>query len=251
MRDERVALHLPPGSYDVDGFKAGRPALLPLEVDELGTLDGSRLVHLQCHFGLETLDLVRMHPTLNAVGVDFSALAVSEARKLASELGLSERAAFVEAEVYDSPQHVRGDADVVYTGKGALNWLPHLDRWAEVCAGLLTPGGWLYVCEFHPVSTVLGRDKPEPVGDYFEHEPFYSDAPAKSDVRFEWQHTLAEVIDAVLGAGLELRFLHEWGFTVSPFASWLVKGGDGLYRWPGKGSLPLMYSLKARKPPSF
>jgi SAM-dependent methyltransferase len=259
MWNERVPFHVASAFYDLDGFKAGRPALLPQEIDELGTLDGARLVHLQCHIGLDTLDLVRMHPTLSAVGVDFSAPAVAEARRLAAELGLSERASFVEAEVYETAEHVQGDADVVYTGKGALNWLPHLDRWAEMCAGLLKPGGWLYVCEFHPVGAVLGRDRPEPVDDYFDHEPLYGDwagsyaeesAPTRNNGRYEWQHTIAELIDAVLGAGLELRFFHEWDFTVFPMASWLVKDADGRYRWPGKGSLPLMYSLKARKPKS-
>src|SRR5581483_10856488 len=137
MWDERVPIHVASEFYDVEGFKAGRPSVRPFEVEELGALGGQHLVHLQCHFGLDTLDLVRLHPTLTAVGLDFSQPAVEAATRLAGELGLSDRVTFVHSNVYTALEALQGQSfDVVYTGKGALCWLPDLPKWAATCAHL-------------------------------------------------------------------------------------------------------------------
>ena len=243
--------------YDVAGFKAGRPQVEPFEVDELGPLGGLRLAHLQCHFGLDTLDLVRMHPTLEAVGLDFSAPAVEAAQRLASEIGLSDRAHFVHADVHLAADSLgAGGFDVVYTGKGALCWLPDLRAWSEQCAQLLRPGGWLYVCEFHPVGYCLDEQQPSITRDYFDPGPIldetvgtYADpeAATTNNLSWEWQHPLPKVFEALLGTGFDLRFFHEWDHTLFRLNNWLVRGDDGRYRWPGTGRLPLMFSLKAQK----
>ena len=259
MWDERVPIHVASEFYDVEGFKAGKPALQPFEIDELGSLDGMQLIHLQCHFGLDTLDLVRLHPNLRAVGVDFSEKAVDEARRLARELGLDDRVSFIHANVYETDSRIAEKADIVYTGKGALNWLPHLDRWADLCADLLKPGGWLYLCEFHPVALVLGEHEPVPIRDYFDLDPIFDEspgtyadpaAPTNNNASYEWNHPLSHVVGALIGAGFQLRFLHEWDYTISKFGDWMVPCDDGRFCWPGSGKLPLMYSLKARKLPS-
>jgi SAM-dependent methyltransferase len=256
--DERVPIHVGSEFYDVEGFKRGRRAVPPFEVDELGPLGGLRLVHLQCHFGLDTLDLVRSHPTLQAVGLDFSPPAIEAATALAVELGLADRARFVESTVFEAAQVLPAESfDVVYTGKGALIWLPDLRSWAETCARLLRPGGWLYVAEFHPVANCLGEREPQIVADYFSSETLayddpgtYADrsAPTVHTRRYEWQHPISRVIEALLGAGLHLRFFHEWDCTVAQQFQWLERGSDGLWRWPGAVGLPLMFSLKAQKP---
>jgi SAM-dependent methyltransferase len=257
MWDERVTLHVASEFYDVAGFRAGRPQVQPFEVDELGALGGLRLAHLQCHFGLDTLDLVRMHPTLQAVGLDFSGRAVDAAQTLASDLGLSDRVRFVQADVHAAADVLgRGEFDVVYTGKGALCWLPDLRPWAEQCALLLRRGGWLYLCEFHPVGYCFGEDGPDVTGDYFdtsgqlyEGSGSYADLDATTvhNLSYEWSHPLPQLFEALLGVGLELRFFHEWDHTLFKLNEWLVRGSDGRYRWPGPGRLPLMYSLKAEK----
>ncbi|MGH9055191.1 MAG: class I SAM-dependent methyltransferase [Acidimicrobiales bacterium] len=257
MWDERVPIHVSSRFYDVAAFKAGKPGVEPFEVDELGALGGVRLAHLQCHFGLDTLDLVRLHPTLEAVGLDFSGPAVEEANRLARELDLGDRARFVRADVHRAVETLgAGDFDVVYTGKGALCWLPDLRRWSAECAGLLRPGGWLYVCEFHPVSMCLDQDTPTIRYDYFATEAIADETPGSyadleatttHNLSYEWQHPLPEVFDAVIGANLELRFFHEWDYTLFRAAPWLEDAGGGRYRWPGTGKLPLMYSLKAQK----
>ncbi len=258
MWDERVPLHVVSDFYDVAGFKAGHPQIEPFEVDELGALGDLRLAHLQCHFGMDTLDLVRMHPTLEAVGLDFSAPAIEAAQVLAGEVGLATRARFVQAEVRAAAATLGASSfDVVYTGKGALCWLPDLRPWAEQCALLLRPGGWLYLCEFHPVGYCLDQATPTVTQDYFATDAIidetagtYADleAPTVHNLSYEWLHPLSQVFEALLGVGFQLRFLHEWDYTIFQLNQWLVKGDDGRYRWPGSGRLPLMYSLKAQKP---
>jgi SAM-dependent methyltransferase len=243
--------------YDLKGFRAGRPQVEPFEVDELGALGGLRLAHLQCHLGLDTLDLVRMHPTLEAIGLDFSSRAVEVAQRLAAEVGLAGRARFVHADVHQAAEALgRHRFDVVYTGKGALCWIPDLRAWAEQCADLLRPAGWLYLCEFHPVGYCLGDDAPVVSADYFDtgaqsyDEPgSYADLDARTvhNLSYEWGHPLPQLFEALLGAGFALRFFHEWDHTLFRLNGWLVRGDDGRYRWPGPGRLPLMYSLKARK----
>ena len=254
--DECVPIHLASAFYDVDGFRAGQPALQPFEVEELGPLGGLRLAHLQCHFGLDTLDLVRMHPTLNAVGLDFSGPAVAAATGLASELGLSERASFVQADVRHASSVLgSGGFDAVYTGKGALCWLPTLDDWAAQCAAVLKPGGWLYLAEFHPVGFALGMDAPVVADDYFRTEPWaeegsgtYADRDAQlaNRLSYTWNHPLPELFSALTGAGFTLRFFHEYDYTLFPMNSWLVRAGRDRWEWPSPAArLPLMFSLRA------
>lgn len=261
MWDERAPLHVTSDFYDVEGFKAGRGTLLPFEIDELGALGGLRLAHLQCHFGLDTLDLARLHPTVAATGLDFSAPAIDAATRLASELRLADRARFVLGDVYRAVEVLGGERfDVVYSGKGALLWLPDLDRWAEVVRNLLAPGGFLYLTEFHPVSDVLGTDEAVPVRDYFATEPTIYDEPGSyvdpslptvHNVSYEWLHPISRVITALLGAGLQIELFHEWDFTVDSQHTFLVQGEARGRRWPGPGTLPLMYSLKAVRPAPF
>jgi SAM-dependent methyltransferase len=256
--DERVPLHISSDFYDVRGFRAGRPAIQGFEVDELGALGDLRLAHLQCHFGLDTLDLARQHPTLQVVGLDFSAPAIDAARSLAGEIGVAGRARFVHADVYDAVRALGpGGFDVVYTGKGSLNWLPDLPSWAEVVHDLLKPGGRLYLVEFHPVGAVLGEDVPEPELDYFSTEPVVTarpltyagrHLPTTAELSYEWLHPLGAVVNALIRAGLVIRFLHEWPFTNWQLNRTLVPYGEGNWTWPGPGTLPLKYSIRAERP---
>lgn len=255
--DERVPLHVASTFYDVDGFKSGRPQLQPFEVEELGPVDG-RLVHLQCHFGLDTLDIARLHPTAKVTGLDFSPAAIEAADRLAAEVRLSDRSRFVVGDVYRAADLLGHERfDVVYTGKGSLLWLPDLEAWASVVHDLLQPGGFLYLSEFHPVSRALADDEPVPGYDYFCRQPFvfdesgtYADSQAATthNVSYEWIHPISRVMTAVLGAGLRLDLFHEWDYTLFDQFPWLVTDEVGRRRWPGPGTLPLMYSLKATRP---
>ena len=219
---------------------SGRPILRAFEIDELGPLDGMRVLHLQCHLGLEALDLARIHPTVRVTGLDSSAPAVDAAARLAGEVRLADRARFVVGDVHHAGEVLGGERfDVVYTGKGALSLLPDVDHWASVVHDLLEPGGFLYLNEVHPVANVLADDRPLPEHDYF------ATAPLAMRTTAQWQHPIARVLTAVLGAGLQIELFHEWGFSLLDRFGYLVAGDDGARRWPGPGTLPLMYSLKA------
>ena len=259
--DERVPIHVGSAFYDVEGFRAGGSSLRPFEVDEVGDVTGKRLVHLQCHFGLDTLSWARAGASV--VGLDFSPPAVEAGASLASETGLDAR--FVCANLYDAAEALNGERfEIVYTGLGALNWLPDLPRWGGIVAELLKPGGILYLAEFHPFTWVFGDDTLEVEYDYFhrpEGESFddgeqgsYADMtiPTRNNATVEWAHTISDVISVVLGAGLQLELLHEHDYTLFPRFNHLELDAEALsagviYRQPkGTPRLPLMYSLRAR-----
>jgi SAM-dependent methyltransferase len=216
---------------------------------------GKRLVHLQSHFGLDSLSWARRGASV--VGLDFSEPAAVAANRLAAETGLDGR--FVVADLYDAVQALDGERfEIVYTGLGALNWLPDLSRWAQVVAALLADGGILYLAEFHPLSWVFGDDELTVEHDYFHDSAgvvlddpgTYADLAATTthDITREWAHTLADVVGAVLEAGLRLELLREHDYTL--FARWpfLEAAGDGTYRQPaGRPRLPLIFSLRARR----
>ena len=220
----------------------------------LGDVRGRTLVHLQCHFGLDALSWARLGARVT--GLDFSAPAIDAASALASELGID--AEFVTADVYDAREALDGRRfEVVYTGRGAITWLPDIRRWAAVVAGLVEPGGFLYLSEFHPFSWVF-TDEDLTVGhDYFHHrlefeEPgTYADPSAVTvnNRTEEWHHPLGDVVSSLIDAGLVLELLAEQDYTVFQRWPFLEKTGFDTYRLPaGRPRVPLMYSLRARKP---
>jgi SAM-dependent methyltransferase len=261
--DEAVTLHVGSELYDVNGFKAGKSSLSEIELGELGPLvrEDTRLLHLQCHFGLDTLSWARQGAI--ATGVDFSGEGIRTARALAAEVGLSERAVFVQSDVATLPDKLSGTFDVVFTSWGALIWLGDLERWAEVIAGFLRPGGTFYIAEFHPCVFLLADDAtPDDLRiDYpyfmygvpqrFDEDGDYADPDAKVEhtVTFEWLHGFGEIIDPLLRRGLRLDYLHELPYTVPglPFP-FVEKDERGMQRVKGHHEgFPLSFTLKMTK----
>ncbi|MEV3990028.1 methyltransferase domain-containing protein [Streptomyces sp. NPDC049837] len=257
--DERVPVHVASDYYDLDSFRAGKDVLRDFEVAEVGDVTGLSLLHLQCHIGLDTLSWARRGAS-RVVGLDFSEPAVEVARSLAGDIGLTpERATFVAADVYDAAEAVPDTAyDIVYTGVGALNWLPDVTRWAETAASLVAPGGFLYLAEFHPLTDILDDETGSRlVHDYFARDAWLDeasgtyadfDAPTVHNRSVEWQHPIGEVVSALAATGLRIEFLHE--HDVSLFARFkaLSRHEDGYYRFPpDRARIPLMYSLKATR----
>lgn len=251
--DERVPIHVASEFYDLAGFRAGRSSLRDFEVTELGEVSGRRLLHLQCHFGLDTLSWARRGAVVT--GLDFSEPAIHSARRLAEEIGATD-ARFVVADVYGAGRALGGETyDIVYTGLGALCWLPDLTRWAGVVNSLLAPGGTLYLAEFHPVTDMLGDDGRTVEHDYFCAEAMtcdepgsYADlsAPTEHNRRLGWLHPLGEVISAVAGSGLRIEFLHEHDTTLFARYPVLERFDDYRYSFPaGHPRIPMMYSLGA------
>ncbi|HEY3240046.1 MAG TPA: class I SAM-dependent methyltransferase, partial [Acidimicrobiia bacterium] len=219
--NEWTPIHVRSEFYDVEGWKAGRGGddLRPLLVEEVGEVAGKDLLHLQCHFGLDTLSWARRGA--RATGADFSERAIEQARLLSAETGLD--ATFVLSDVVDLPAQLEGDFDVVFTSFGAINWLPDLPRWAEVVAHFVRPGGFFYIAEAHPFAWVFDDDDaatelrlryhywPSPDPLVFANDGSYADpdAPVSEPLEYAWQHSLGEIISSVAAAGLRIDYLHE------------------------------------------
>ncbi len=261
--DERVAIHLAAPIYDAARLRSGQARLLPIEDAELGPVDGLRLLHLQCHFGRDSLILAQRGARV--VGLDFSPPAIIAARRLATALGLEERARFVEADLYDAPAAIPEPAsfDLVYVTWGAICWLPDIAGWARVVAHFLRSGGSLYLAEGHPAALVF--DDSVPLADgrpgfylpYFHHGMLvldeawdYADSTARlsNSTTCQWLHPLGEAVSALIAAGLRLDWLHEHDAVTWRMFACLTQGADGLYRWPDRPWLPLSYSLRATRP---
>jgi SAM-dependent methyltransferase len=258
MWDEQTPFHADSPFYDVAGFKAGRCTLRPVEIEEVGDVAGKSLLHLQCHFGLDTMSWARRGAT--ATGVDFSAKSIELARSLAAELGLGVR--FVCCDVYDLPRHLDGRFDVVFTSAGVLAWLPDLGGWADVIRHFLAPGGVFYLREFHPFADIFDDD-PDATSPRIRYPYFHADEPmefgphvgtyacAGARIRtrsYEWVHPISDVVNALIGAGLRLEFLHEFPYRTYPSHPFLTRGDDGFWRYgPAPEGLPLMYSIRASR----
>ena len=251
--DSRVPVHLASSFYDLAGFRAGACTLRPFEVSEVGSVVGRRLVHLQCHIGLDTLSWARRGALVS--GLDFSVPAIEAASALAASLDLP--ATFVVADVYDAVDAFGGQKfDIVYTGIGALVWLPDVPDWSRVVAGLLAPGGFVYLAEGHPFAQVLDSTAAglHVARDYFDAAPqvddfpyTYTDGPALSHPRqVEFQHGLGEIVTSLAQAGLRIEFVHEHDFEAFERFESLQQQEDGMYRLPpGQPRVPMMYSLRA------
>ena len=257
--DEWTAIHFKSPFYDVEGFKRGDIKLHSLEREEVGDVSGKSLLHLQCHFGLGTLSWARLGAIVT--GADFSSKAIDAARALATETGIP--AQFVCSEIDKLPENLTGTFDIVFTSYGILPWLPDLKRWAQVIAQFLKPGGVFYIVEAHPISYIFDDDQGTTdlavrhryftQGQPIEWKVQGSYADRTADVRqpvsYEWMHTMADVINALIGAGLTIEFLHEFPFITWQQFPFMVEGADGYWRLPEReSSVPLLFSIRARRP---
>jgi SAM-dependent methyltransferase len=259
--DEWTRIHETSTFYDLDGFKRGGIRLLPYELEEIGPVEGLELLHLQCHFGIDTLSWARLGAKVT--GADFSGAAVELARSVAAEIGI-EDARFVQSDLYDLPAVLDGQFDLVYTSGGVLGWLPDIERWADVVAKFVRPGGRFYITEIHPVAQVFENEGVAP-GElrlsypYWEHpEPLafpvegsYADrtAAVATTTEYGWDHGLGEIVTALIRAGLRIETLREYPFVLWPI-DFLTEAPDGTYRLPQgtPGELPLFFSILASKP---
>jgi SAM-dependent methyltransferase len=260
--DAWTKIHLPSAFYDLESFVDGRNPIRidDYERDEVGDVSGRSLLHLQCHFGLDTLSWARLGARVT--GADLSPEAIDAARALADRVGLE--ATFVQSNLYDLPSALEGEFDVVYTSKGVLGWLPDIEAWARVVAHFVEPGGFFYIAEVHPVAQVWADEHVGP-GELRLHYPYWShraplrfdaqgsyadrSAPTDGLVENGWDHSLGEIVSALIAAGLRIDFLHEFDFC-EWMLPWLVQSPDGRWRLPpdAGGELPLFFTLKASKP---
>ncbi len=263
MWDERAPAHAASPDYAVTELLADTRWLsdvVRFDVPRLGNVTGLRGVHLQCHIGTDTISLARLGARMT--GLDFSPAALAIARTIADSAGLD--VDYVESDVYSAPEALGENTfDLVYTGIGALVWLPDVRRWAQVVARLLRPGGRLFLREGHPVLWAVDEQRADAITlgyPYFEHaEPLRFDSPdtyVETDAVFahtqsrEWNHGLGEIVTAILDAGLQLTMLVEHDSVPwNALYERMRRDDDGEWRLVENGErLPLSYTLQAVKP---
>ena len=253
--EEWTPINLRSDFYHVETFTDPKDnRLRAYEIEHVGDVNGKDLLHLQCHFGLDTLSWARLGAKVT--GVDFSNAAITEARRLATELGIEAR--FVQSDVYELPNNLKGTFDVVYTSRGVLGWLPELDGWARVIAHFLRRGGIFYITEMHPSLWPFDDEtselrvrfpyfaRSEPVR--WETRGSYADRAAQVDQESEysWPHPMSEIVNSLIGHGLRIDLLEEYPFLDWP-APFLVEAADGTWVLPDDqpGELPMFFALRA------
>jgi len=244
--DHRTKAHFESKFYDVDGFLAGDTSLREIELAELSNVSGRRLLHLQCHFGLDTLSWSRQGAI--CTGVDISPVAIQKARDLAAATKLD--ATFVCSDIYGFERNDVEPFEIVFTSYGAVCWLPDLKKWAEIVASNLSKGGTFYMVEFHPIYDLLAgysyftQDVPdvEEGGTYIESG---ADVVAKLAT---WAHPLSSVVNALIGVGIQVERLNEFPYSPYNCFEGMIEREPGRYYLIHKGhDVPIVYSLICRK----
>lgn len=256
-----TALHVPSDFYNVEGFVAD-PSSRPFDriiAELVGDVSGLRVLHMQCHFGMDSLRFVLLGAA-EVTGLDFSSEAVAAARDLSTRMGIP--ATFIEGDVTDPPAELAyGAFDLVFTSYGTISWFPDLEAWARTIASRLAPGGVFKIADGHPTSWIFDEEADDPElrvkYSYFRREAFPWDehgsyaVPLDEDtgVSHSWQHTFEDIIGALLRAGLVIEELREFPLIAWKYTPGMVEREPGLFGLPdGQPEVPLMFTLTARKP---
>lgn len=252
--NELVAIHAKSKSYNLKSFLEGETSLHSLELEALGDVNEKNLLHLQCHFGLDTLSWARLGAKVT--GVDFSSTAITLARELTKKTGLE--AEFICCNIYDLANHLDRQFDIVYSTYGVINWLHDLKTWARIIARYLEPSGIFYLVEFHPFIWVFDDEHPSALRvsesywhsqkpTFYQTEGTYADPDARVENTgdYEWAHPMSEVVNSLINAGFVIMELNEYPFSVdSHQLAFMEQSKDGYARLLGY-DLPLMYSITA------
>ena len=259
--DERVVGHIAPDGYDIESLVEDPTAIssvVRFDHDAVGDVEGKTLLHSQCHIGTDTLSWAKLGATVT--GIDFSPAAIAAARDIASRMDVD--ATFIETEFYDAPEHIDEQFDIVYTSVGAICWLPDIDRWGEIVAGFVKPGGTFYIRDSHPMLMTLDdkRSDEEMVVryNYFftpqpqsfpEEESYLGSAKLDNVETYVWSHTLADVMNSLLAAGLRIDRVEELQHLDWEFLSWMEKK-DETYVLPEshRNKMPMQFSMRATRP---
>jgi len=250
--NEKVKVHTKSELYDLEAFKQGKTSLMSYELDALTEVKGKSLLHLQCHFGQDTLSWSRLGA--KCVGVDISDEGIKVARQLNRELSLE--AEFVCCNVLDTSKYVKDTFDIVFTSYGTIGWLPDLKPWGKMIADRLKDGGTFYIAEFHPIVWMFDYLEGKPIMKYAYNQdeaiydayqgPYADPSSAMLSKAYGWNHGLGEVVTALTGAGLHIEYLEEHDESPYNVLPDLVKTQSGMYATKDR-LYPLIFSLKAKK----
>lgn len=258
--NKRTAIHLDSTFYNKQGFINGDTVLTPIELSELKNVAGKTMLHLQCHFGMDSLNWQRLGAQVT--GVDFSEVAIAEAKKLNDQLGYN--AAFVCSDIYSlnlTPSLTKEEGegklfDIVYTSYGTIGWLPDLNKWAKVVAYHLKPGGIFYMADFHPVLWMFDDNftkieyayhKTEPI--VVENQSTYTESNEPIlHKEYGWNHSISEILNALIAEGLQLQFFNEHNYSPYSCFNNVVEFEKGKWYVKGlEGKIPIVYSLMMKK----
>jgi SAM-dependent methyltransferase len=250
--NNKTEIHLVSDFYDVAGFLTGNTSLNSIELTLLGDVTEKEILHLQCHFGQDTISLQRLGAEVT--GVDLSDQSIASAKELADKAGVA--TAFICCDVYDLPNHLNKQFDMVFTSYGAIGWLPDLDKWASVIAHFLKPGGKLVFAEFHPVVWMFDNDFKQIEYNYFNTGPIIEtesgtytnpDAPIKQ-TSVCWNHGMGEVINSLIRNGLEINVLDEYNYSPYNCFKETIAIEPKKYRIKHlEDKIPMVYALVATK----
>ncbi len=250
--NEKVRMHAKSAMYDLEAFKEGKSSLMCYELDALDDVSGKSLLHLQCHFGQDTLSWSRLGA--RCTGVDLSDEGIKLAKQLNAELNLD--AEFVCCNVLDTSKYVTETFDIVFTSYGVIGWLPDLKPWGKMIAERLHKGGTFFMAEFHPIVWMFDYLEAKPIMKYGymqkdviyeEYEGTYADLNSKMiSKEYGWNHGLGEVVSALTEAGLRIDYLKEYDESPYDVLPNLIKTDSGMYITKDK-LYPLIFTLKATK----
>ena len=252
--DARVDAHALSDFYQMKGFREGWCSLKEPELGYLGDVRGRSVLHLQCHFGQDSLSLARRGALVT--GVDFSEPAIRKARGLAEELGLEADFVCNDIDSLTEGMPGAGSYDLVMSTYGTVGWLPDLQKWAATVAAFLRPGGSLVLVDFHPVVWMFDNDFQEITYPYFNFGPLHEEldgtyadrnAPIHASC-ISWNHSLSEIVQAMLSNGLRVDAFDEWDYSPYPCFARQIEVATGRYQIPGlEGKIPMLYGFKATK----
>lgn len=215
--NNKTESHLKSAFYDLDGFLKGNTSLQEIELGILGDLSGKTVLHLQCHFGQDSISMSRLGAEVT--GVDLSDKAIEKANELS--LKTNSRTTFICCNIYDLPDHLDKQFDIVFASYGTIGWLPDLDKWGKIVSRFLKPGGRFVFVEFHPVVWMFDDDFDKIGYNYFKSDAIieteigtYADRDANiSQENVTWNHSMSEVVNSLIKNGLEINSLDEFDFS--------------------------------------
>jgi 2-polyprenyl-3-methyl-5-hydroxy-6-metoxy-1,4-benzoquinol methylase len=250
--NQKTTIHADSEFYNMEAFLNGQSTLNPIELALLGDIKDKTALHLQCHFGQDSISLSKLGAKVT--GVDFSEAAIAKARELAKQLNADTE--FILSSVYDLPDKHSQKYDIVYTSYGVIGWLPDITKWAKVISHFLKPGGRLVFVEFHPVVWMFDNNFEKVAYNYFNKEAIvetlegtYANREAKlTTTSITWNHGLAEVIEALLAEGINIKQFKEYDYSPYNCLSGMEEFEPGKYRITSFGNkLPLVYAVEGLK----
>ncbi len=250
--NNKTDIHIASDFYNNEAFLSGKSSLMDIELNLLGDISGKKILHLQCHFGQDTLSLARLGAKVT--GVDLSDNAINKAKELNQKLGLD--AEFICCDVYDLENHLDEKFDIVFTSYGTIGWLPDLDKWAKVVSNFLKPGGQFIFVEFHPVVWMYDDNFKNVFYSYFNIKPIieYEEgtyANRDADVKTSsvcWNHPTSEVLNSLIKSGLEINSFDEYDYSPYNCFNETEEFEKGKFRIKYlENKIPMVFSLVATK----